>query len=74
MLDERFNIDLAAVRSFLGKKEQVRSSMLDERFLQASCDFERICAMIIERFKPELIKQVLIHESLNQEFLMAMAS
>jgi predicted nucleotidyltransferase len=57
MLDERFGIDLDAVRSFLRNKEMARSRLLDERFVKASTDFNRITGMIIENFKPVRIYQ-----------------
>jgi predicted nucleotidyltransferase len=57
MLDERFGIDLDAVRGFLRNKELARSRLLDERFVKASSDFNRITGMIIENFKPVRIYQ-----------------
>ncbi len=57
MLDERFNIDLDAVRAFLSNKEATRSRLLDERFAKASADFTAITAMIAERFSPARIYQ-----------------
>lgn len=57
MLDERFDIDLDVVRGFLRNKELERSRLLDERFVQASADFSRITAMIMENFKPFRIYQ-----------------
>lgn len=57
MLDERFDIDLDAVRGFLRNKELVRSRLLDERFEKASSDFSRIVDMIIEKFSPRRIYQ-----------------
>lgn len=57
MLDERFNIDLDAVRAFLRNKDTARSSMLNERFAQAADDFQKITDMIVERFRPARIYQ-----------------
>ena len=57
MLDERFGIDLDAVRGFLRNKELVRSRLLDDRFMQASADFKRISGMIVEKFQPVRIYQ-----------------
>jgi predicted nucleotidyltransferase len=57
MLDQRFNIDLDAVREFLRNKESARSLMLDERFARARTDFTVITTMIIERFQPKRIYQ-----------------
>jgi predicted nucleotidyltransferase len=57
MLDQRFNIDLDAVREFLRNKESARSRMLDERFTQAKADFAVITNMILERFRPLRIYQ-----------------
>lgn len=57
MLDPHFNIDLNAVRGFLRNKELVRSRLLDERFVQASSDFNLISGMIIENFRPLRIYQ-----------------
>jgi predicted nucleotidyltransferase len=57
MDDQRFHIDLDAVRSYLKNKEESRSRSLDEKFLQACSDFKRISGMIIERFDPLRIYQ-----------------
>jgi hypothetical protein len=57
MLDERFDIDLDAVRGFLRNKELARSRLLDERFAQASSDFSRLVEMILEKFNPDRIYQ-----------------
>ena len=57
LLDSRFDIDLDAVRDFLRNKELARSRLLDERFVKASSDFNRITGMIIEHFKPLRIYQ-----------------
>lgn len=57
MLDERFGIDIDAVRDFLRNKEMERSRSLDERFAQASYDFGRLVDMMVEKFNPRRIYQ-----------------
>ncbi|MGD9938368.1 MAG: nucleotidyltransferase domain-containing protein [Clostridia bacterium] len=57
MLDERFGIDLDAVRGFLRNRELVRTRILDERYAQASSDFSRLVDMMIEKFNPNRIYQ-----------------
>jgi predicted nucleotidyltransferase len=57
MMDERFGINLEAVRSFLAGKDQARSRILDERFARAAVDFKRIVEMIVERFNPLRVYQ-----------------
>ena len=51
------DFDYTKARQFLEKKERDREQSLDERFNQASNDFQNIIKFIIEKYNPNRIYQ-----------------
>jgi predicted nucleotidyltransferase len=55
--NESVAIDLDQVRMFLARKEESRRRRLDERFVAASGDFERIVRRLVDAYNPRRIYQ-----------------
>lgn len=51
------DIDIEKAAAFVRRKQLARQKELDARFIQATCDFERITEMIVERYRPRRIYQ-----------------